>query len=172
MAESVLKTLIEIGPKVYENPADYDSMANLMWCSTMALNGIISMGVPQDWAAHTIGHELTAFHGLDHARTLAIVLPGIWSVLRSEKKDKLLQYASRVFDIIDGEENERISKAILKTVEFFESLNIPTKLSEYSIPAQTIDLIVERFKNRKWLGIGDRQLITPNIVREILVYQL
>lgn len=172
MAESVLKTLIEIGPNVYKNPADYDSMANLMWCSTMALNGINSVGVPQDWATHTIGHELTAFHGIDHARTLAIVLPGIWSVLRNEKKEKLLQYASRVFNINGGDENERISQSILKTVEFFESLGIPTKLSEYNIPAQTIDLIVERFKNRKWLGIGDRQLINPDIVREILVHQL
>jgi NADP-dependent alcohol dehydrogenase len=172
MAESILKTLIEIGPKVYKNPSDYKSMANLMWCATMALNGIISVGVPQDWATHTIGHELTAFHGIDHARTLAIVLPGVWSVLRNEKKEKLLQYASRILEINNGEDNDKINTAILKTSAFFESLGIPTKLSNYGIKEDTIERIVERFKKRRWNAIGDRQLITPEKVNKILLNQL
>lgn len=172
MAEAILKTLIEIGPKVYDDPKDYESMANLMWNSTMALNGIISVGIPQDWATHMIGHELTAFHGIDHARTLAIVLPGLWSVLKNHKKEKLLQYASRVLDISEGNENQKIEQAILKTVDFFESLGIATRLSSYGVKEDTIEKIVKRFSDRKWLGIGDRQLITPEIVRQILTHQL
>ena len=87
-AEAILITLIEEGPGVYKNPADYEAMSNLMWSATMALNGLISCGVPGDWSVHTIGHELTAWHGIDHARTLAIVLPGLWKVLKEEKKGK------------------------------------------------------------------------------------
>lgn len=171
-AESILQTLIEVGPKVYNNPADYDAMANLMWCATMALNGNISCGVPTDWSVHTIGHELTALYEIDHARTLAIVLPGIWKALRNEKKEKLLQYADRIWNIQGGNENERIDKAIEKTVEFIESLEIKTKLSDYKLGKEAIHAIVDRFENRGWKAIGDRQLITLDVVRKALEYQL
>jgi len=172
MAESILKTLIEIGPAVFRNPHDYDAMANLMWCATMALNGVISVGVPQDWATHSIGHELTAYHNIDHARTLAIVLPGLLLVLRKEKREKLLQYADRIWDIKLGSEDEKIEKAVGKTISFFESLGIQTRLSNYGVLTGTIDLIVKRFRDRKWLGLGDRQLVTPEKVKEILMHQL
>ncbi len=172
MAEAILSTLMEEGPKVYQNPSDYNAMANLMWCSTMALNGIISSGVPGDWMIHNIGHELTAFHGIDHARTLAIVLPGVWKVFREEKKEKLIQYADRVLGIASGTEEEIIDKAIQKTADFFESLGIQTKLSDYELDSTTIDKIVERFVSRGWNGIGDRQLGTQEKVREILETQL
>ncbi len=171
-AESILKTLIEEGPKVYENPADYNAMANLMWCSTMALNGTISTGVPSDWAVHTIGHELTALYEIDHARTLAIVLPGIWKALRNEKKEKLLQYAHRVWNIYGGTDNEKIEKAIQKTVDFFESFGIDTQLNKYQLGKESINKIVDRLENRGWKVFGDRQLVTLEIVRKALEYQL
>jgi NADP-dependent alcohol dehydrogenase len=171
-AESILKTLIETGPKVYKNPADYDSMANLMWCSTLALNGLISCGVPGDWIIHMIGHELTAFHGIDHARTLAIVLPGVWSVFRTEKKEKLLQYAERIWDIREGSDEVKINGAINQTVNFFESLDIRTKLKDYEVGEDTVDKIIQRFQKREWTSIGDREMGTPEKVREILVHQL
>lgn len=172
MAEAILSTLFEEGPKVYKNPNDYNAMANLMWCSTMALNGIISSGVPGDWIIHMIGHELTAFHGIDHARTLAIVLPGVWEVFRKEKKEKLIQYADRVLGIRTGTEDEIIDKAIQKTAEFFESMDIPTSLSDYEVESTTIDKIVERFISREWNAIGDREMGTPEKVREILQNRL
>jgi len=171
-AESILLTLIEEAPKVYANPSDYDAMANLMWCATMALNGTISCGVSSDWSVHMIGHELTAFYEIDHARTLAIVLPGIWKALRVEKKAKLLLYAERVWKIMGGSDDEKIDKAIQKTVDFFESLEVPTKLSEYNLGNIAIDRIVERFEERKWKAIGDRQLVTLEIVRKALEFQL
>lgn len=172
MAEAILITLMEEGPKVYANPSDYNAMANLMWCSTMALNGLISSGVPGDWMVHQIGHELTAFHGIDHARTLAIVLPGVWKVFREEKKEKLVQYANRVLGIVSGTEEEIIDKAIKRTVDFFESLGIQTKLRDYEVNSTTIDNIIERFVARNWNGLGDRELGTPEKVREILETQL
>lgn len=171
-AEAILITLIEEGPKVYSDPSDYDSMANLMWSATMALNGLISCGVPGDWSVHSIGHELTALHGIDHARTLAIVLPGLWKTLREEKKEKLLQYGNRVWNINSGSEEQRITAAIDKTVKFFESLNVPTHLSDYNVKAKTIDEIVSRFEKRSWVKLGDRGLTTPSVVRKALEYQL
>ncbi len=168
-AESILKTLIEEGPKVYKDPKNYESMSNLMWSATMALNGLISCGVPGDWSVHDIGHELTAYHNIDHARTLAIVLPGIWHVLKEEKKEKLLQYGERVWNITGGTDDERTDEAINKTIEFFESLGIKTRFSDYNIPAETIDKIVDRFKKRGWLfGTGDRKLVTLGVVRKVL----
>jgi len=171
-AEAILLTLIEEGPKVYANPADYEAMANLMWSATMALNGLIMCGVPGDWSVHSIGHELTALHGIDHARTLAIVLPGLWKTLKEEKGQKLLQYGERVWNITKGTEEERIDAAIDKTAEFFESLGIKTRLSDYGVKKDTIDKIVRRFEDRKWLTLGDRGLITPEATRKALEYQL
>lgn len=171
-AESILLTLIEEGPKVYANPADYDAMANLMWCATMALNGLIQCGVPGDWSVHSIGHELTALHDIDHARTLAIVLPGLWTVLKDEKREKLLQYGERVWKITGGTEEERITRTINRTVEFFESLDIKTRLSDYGVNQDTIDKIVRRLENRGMISFGDRQLITPVVVRKVLEHQL
>jgi NADP-dependent alcohol dehydrogenase len=98
-AESILKVLIDEGPKTLAHPRDYDARANLVWAATWALNGAIGVGVPQDWATHTIGHELTALHGIDHARTLAIVLPVLMQEQRGQKREKLLRYAARVWNL-------------------------------------------------------------------------
>lgn len=171
-AESILQTLIEIAPKVYANPADYEAMSSLMWSATFALNGVIDSGVPVDWATHMIGHELTVLHGIDHGRTLAIVLPGLWSVLKDAKKDKLLQYGARVWNITDGTADERFEKTIARTVEFFESVDIKTRLSDYDVHQDTIDTIIDRFEKRGWKAFGDRQLVTPQVVRQILEHQL
>lgn len=170
-AESILKTLIEEGPKVLANKTDYDAAANFMWSATMALNGLIGVGVPQDWATHMIGHELTAYHGIDHAQTLAIVLPGIMHIMRDQKRSKILQLGERVWGIIDGADAERIDKTIQKTVEFFESVGIQTKLPDYSVPVETIDTICTRFEKRRF-KIGEKANIGPNEIRLILENRL
>jgi NADP-dependent alcohol dehydrogenase len=171
-AEAILVTLIEEGPKAYKDPCSYEDMSNLMWSATMALNGLIGCGVPGDWSVHSIGHELTALHGIDHARTLAIVLPGLWKTLKEEKKEKLLQYGQRVWNITEGTEEERIQAAIYRTEGFFESLGINTRLSDYNVGQDTIDKIVARFEERKWIALGDRGLTTPEVTRKALEIQL
>ncbi|MBE0675246.1 MAG: iron-containing alcohol dehydrogenase, partial [Bacteroidales bacterium] len=171
-AEAVLKTLTEEGPKVYANPADYEAMSNLVWSASMALNGLLSCGVPGDWSVHDIGHELTALHNIDHACTLAIVLPGIWTVLFEEKKDKLVQYAERVWNITEGTADKRASLAITRTEEFFNSLGIKTRLGDYGVGRETIDKIVGRFTDRNWLATGDRRLVTPEVIRKVLESRL
>ena len=167
-AESLLQTLIEIAPKVVEESADYDTRANLMWTATMALNGLIGAGVPQDWSTHMIGHELTALHNIDHARTLAIVLPANMQVRRAQKRDKLLQYAERVWHIVDGDEEQRIDAAIARTRVFFEDLGLPTRLADYQLGAKDIDEVIKQLEAHKLTKLGEHQDISLDVSRRIL----
>jgi alcohol dehydrogenase YqhD (iron-dependent ADH family) len=168
IAEGILQTLIEIGPKVVENPTDYALASNFMWSCTMALNGLIQKGVPSDWATHMIGHELTAIYGIDHARTLAIIAPSLYKVMFETKKGKLAQYGKRIFNL-EGTEDEIANEAINKTVAFFHTMGMDTKLSEYTTDySKTADFIVNRFNERGWKGLGEKQNITLEKVKEIV----
>ncbi len=100
--------------------------AKIMWAATQALNGLIGAGVPQDWATHMPGHELTAMHGRRSRQTLAIVLPALWNEKRDAKREKLLQYAERVWNITEGSDDQRIDAAIAATRQFFEQMGVPT----------------------------------------------
>lgn len=168
MAESILLTLIEEGPKTYANPQDYDARANMMWCATMALNGLIGVGVPQDWSTHAIGHELTALHGLDHAQTLAVVLPSMMNVQRHAKREKLIQYAQRVWGIAGADGDAAIDQAIAKTRAFFESLGVPTRLSGYGVGDEQFAEIVARFERRGETSLGERGEVAPATIRQVL----
>jgi len=168
IAESILQTLIQVGPEVVENPKDYALASNFMWSCTMALNGLIQKGVPSDWATHMIGHELTALYGIDHARTLAVVGPNLYRVMFETKKGKLAQYGKRIFNLT-GTEDEIANEAINKTVEFFHTMGMDTKLSDYTKDFEkTADFIVNRFEERGWLGLGEKQNITLEKVKEIV----
>ncbi|MGL5868361.1 iron-containing alcohol dehydrogenase [Clostridium chrysemydis] len=167
-AEGILLTLLEIGRETIDNPTDYDIRANLVWCATMGLNGLIGAGVPGDWATHMIGHELTAMFGIDHGKTLAVILPSLWNVLRESKAKKLLQYGERVFNITEGTEDERIDLAIDKTREFFESLGIKTRLSDYGVKKEHIDDIVTALEEHNMIAIGEKGEVTPEVSRKIL----
>jgi NADP-dependent alcohol dehydrogenase len=170
-AESILTTLIEEGPKVLADRKDYDAAANFMWSATMALNGLIGVGVAQDWATHGIGHELTAFHGIDHARTLAIVLPGVMNIKRESKKEKILQYGKRIWGINDGTNDEKIDAAIAKTVEFFESVGLPTTLPAYHVQEESVSKIVARFEKR-FYKLGEKADIGYKEIEQILMDRL
>jgi len=168
-AEAILQTLVEIGPKTLANPQDYDARATFVWTATMALNGLIGCGVPQDWATHMIGHELTALYGIDHARTLAVVAPHLYRVLRRDKAAKLLQYGERVWGIREGAEEERIEAAIRRTEEFFESLGVPTRLARYEgVRPETPKEVASRLERRGMTKLGERGAVAPAVVEEIL----
>lgn len=168
IAESILQTLIDVGPKVVENPADYPLASNYMWCCTMALNGLIQKGVPSDWATHMIGHELTALYGIDHARTLAVIAPNLYKVMFETKKEKLAQYGKRIFNLV-GTDEEIAHKAINKTAAFFHIMGMDTKLSEYTEDySKTADFIVNRFQERGWKSLGEKQNVTLEKVKEIV----
>ncbi|WP_270993512.1 iron-containing alcohol dehydrogenase [Listeria seeligeri] len=167
-AESLLQTLIEIGPDVIdENNHDYNTRATFMWSATNALNGTLSRGVPQDWASHGLGHEITALYGIDHARTLAIVLPSLLNVRRNEKREKLVQYAERVWGVTTGTQDAKIDAAIAKTREFFESLGAGTKFSDYGLGEEVVDQLVNQLERHGLTSISERGDQTLEVSRQI-----
>ena len=173
-AEGLLQTLIEIAPAALAEPPDYDSRANLMWTATLALNDLIGAGVPQDWATHMIGHELTALYGIDHARTLAIVLPSLLQVQRGSKRAKLLQYGERVWGICSdsASDDARIDQAIARTRAFFEGVGIGTRLSDYGLGTEAVDAVVAQLTAHGMVALGEQRSITPEVSRAILLAAL
>ena len=167
-AEGLLHTLIEEGPRVFAEPDNMDVRENLMWSATMALNGLIGAGVPQDWSTHMLGHEITALYGLDHAQTLAIVLPRMMHAMRQQKEAKLLQYAERIWGISEQDNNIAINLAIEKTVAFFHSVNMPTRFSDYQLGEEIVDAIVEQLERHGMVALGENQQVTLDISREVL----
>lgn len=167
-AEGLLQTLIEEGPKALAEPENYDVRANVMWAATMALNGLIGQGVPQDWATHMIGHEITALYGLDHAQTLAIVLPALMQQQRATKRAKLLQYGQRVWQLQHQDEERLIDEAISHTRQFFERMGVPTRLADYGIKADAVDKLVDKLVQHKMIKLGEHRDITPEVSRSIL----
>lgn len=167
-AEGILQTLIEVGKATIENKEDYDARANLVWCATMGLNGLIGAGVPQDWSCHMIGHELTAKYGIDHGKTLAILQPTIWEARKDKKHNKLVQYAERVWHITEGSEDEKVDLAIKKTREFFESLGIKTYLSDYGVKEEELEDIVKALEDHGMIKLSETGDLTLEVSREIL----
>lgn len=166
-AEGILQTLIEVGPKTLADKEDYDMRANLVWCATMGLNGLIGAGVPGDWSCHMMGHELTAMFGMDHGKTLAVLQPAIWAVRKEKKVAKLAQFAERVWNITDGSDSEKADKAIAKTREFFESLGIKTHLSDYGIKEEQIEDLVKALEEHEMTALSETGDLTPSVAREI-----
>lgn len=167
-AEGLLLTLIEEGPKALAEPENYAVRANIMWAATLALNGLIGAGVPQDWATHRIGHELTAQFGLDHAQTLAILLPNVLTLCKNAKRAKLLQYATRVWNITQGDEDSRINQAIAATRAFFEQMQLKTYLRDYGIDQSHLAVIAEQLKAHDNVTLGEHKNITPEISQRII----
>ena len=168
-AEGILQTLVEIGPRLLTaTEPDYDDRASLVWAATLALNGLIGAGVPQDWSTHMIGHELTALHGIDHARTLAIVLPAMLQERRTQKQAKLLQYGERVWGITSGTPDERVDAAIERTRAFFEAMGIPTRLGAYGLGAEAIDVVMQQLQAHGMTQLGEQREVTLEVSRRVL----
>ncbi|MEY1578632.1 iron-containing alcohol dehydrogenase [Providencia manganoxydans] len=171
-AEGLLKTLIDIGPKALATPHDYDIRASLMWTATLALNGLIGVGVPQDWSTHMLGHELTALYGLDHAQTLAIVLPSMLIEKLPQKQAKLAQYAEQVWGVHDGSDKQKALQAIELTREFFERMQVKTRLSDYNLGQDVIEPLIESLTKNGMTALGEHHDITPEISRRVYVASL
>lgn len=171
-SETILKILVNDGPKALEDPTNYDVRANLMWASTWALNGWIAQGVAEDWATHLIGHEITALYGLDHAQTLAVVLPGIIEIACDDKEEKILQLGENVFGIYNNlSKTDRINLTIQAIVDFFEEMGVKTRLKDYNLGEEVIDAVVGRFKTRKW-KLGEKQQISFEEIEKALSLRL
>ena len=165
-AEVLLRTLRTLGEQFAERDSDA-WRANLMLAANQALNGFIGSGVPQDWATHMIGHELTALYGVDHGRSLAIVQPSLLRHQVEHKRAKLEQMARNVFGLSDG---DALAERCIDAIEaFYHSLGVATQLTEHDgDKAAAIDTIVARLESHGMVKLGERGGITPVESREIL----
>ncbi|MGH0002928.1 iron-containing alcohol dehydrogenase [Pseudovibrio ascidiaceicola] len=166
-AEALLRTLVQLGKSYPERDTD-EWRANLMYAANQGLNGLISCGVPQDWATHQIGHELTACFGIDHAQTLSIIQP---SLLRSQielKRAKLVQMGTTVFALPPSE--DLAEKTIDAIEEFYQQLAMPVRLSDANITDQNdIDTLMHIIESRDFLqAIGEHGKITPGVIKDIV----
>lgn len=167
-ALGVLKTLISEGPKVLENPNNYDARANVFWCATCGLNYWMAVGVVQDWATHGIGHELTAFYGLDHGQTLAIVMPRLLKNQEKYKQGKLAKLAREVFGVQETDDMKAADMAINRIEAFFNSIGMLTRLSDYNIDAkEAAEKIRERFAERH-TKLGEDGRINADVACDIV----
>lgn len=167
-AESILQTLIEEAPVVLKEPANYEARSNVMLSAAMAMNGFLRAGVPMDWASHMISHEISSLIGIPHARALAVVVPPYLNYCREAKKEKLLQYGKRVWEISEPSEDKCVELALKKTLEFFEMLGFKTSLKDYGISNKEIEKIVKQLASHKMVKLGENRSITPEVVRIIL----
>ncbi|NHN83243.1 iron-containing alcohol dehydrogenase [Acetobacter musti] len=168
-AEGLLHVLLDVADVTLAEPENYDARACLMWAATLALNGLIGAGVPQDWSSHLIGHELTALYGLDHARTLAVVLPATLQVRRGEKRAKLIQYAERVWGVRDGTGDEKIDAAIGLTRAFFERLGFETRLSGYDLGRDDVSALLKALERTHGASyaLGENRTVTPDVATAV-----
>lgn len=171
-AEGLLLTLIEEGPLALAHPDDYKVRANVMWTATMALNGLIGAGVPQDWATHMVGHELTALYNLDHAQTLAIVMPSMLRARKAGKRDKLLQFAERVWNLKGGDEDTRIEAAITRMEEFFEQMGVKTRLGDYGLGQKDVEAVLAVLEKHRMVKLGEKRDVTLDVTRKVLEMSL
>ncbi|MCB5196049.1 iron-containing alcohol dehydrogenase [Deefgea salmonis] len=169
LAEGILQTLIEVGPITLHDPDNYAARANMMWAANQALFGLVGLGQAQDWATHAMGHELTMLYGLDHARTLAIILPALWRYRFAAKQAKLTQMGRRVWQLT-GDDISVAQQAIAATEQFFIAMGLPTRLSDYQIDAtEAADRVAEQLIRHNRLLLGEKADLTPEDCRAILL---
>ncbi len=161
-AETLLKGLVALADS-WERRSETVWQENLMWLANQALNGLIGAGVPQDWATHMIGHELTAFYGIDHARTLAVIQPQLLRVMGKEKSEKIAQLGHNVFGIVDDNE-----KVIIEIEKIYQKVGISTKLNDYKIDNKVIANVTNGLKEKNMSFLGEKGEITLEKVTEIL----
>ncbi|WP_349919934.1 iron-containing alcohol dehydrogenase [Aeromonas veronii] len=172
LAEGLLQVLVDNGPRALAEPTNYLVRANLMWAASLALNGLIGRGVPQDWSTHAIGHQLTALHGLDHAQSLAVVLPSLLREQASQKQEKLAQFAERVWHSRREDRALRIEEAIIRTEQFFQQMGVGTRLADYGLDASCIPGICSNLKRFDLTALGEHQDIDPDKVARILSHAI
>ncbi|WP_368195381.1 iron-containing alcohol dehydrogenase [Aeromonas sp. R2-2] len=172
LAEGLLQVLVENGPKALAEPTNYQVRANLMWAASLALNGLIGCGVPQDWASHAIGHQLTALYGLDHGQSLAVVLPALLRERAAQKQEKLAQFAERVWHSSREDYALRIEEAIIRTEQFFQQMGLGTRLADYGLSESCIPAVCSNLKRVGRTALGEQQDIDPDQVARILARAL
>ena len=165
-AETLFRGLVKLAD-TWENRRTYTWLENLMHIVNQALNFQIGAGVPQDWSTHLIGHELTAYYNLDHARSLAVVQPYLLEVMNEDKKEKIAQLGKNVFGI------QNDNKAVIKAIEaVYNKVGVPTKLSAYEIDDKVISNVSAALTKNGYTAMGENANITLDKVATILTMSM
>jgi NADP-dependent alcohol dehydrogenase len=165
-AQTILKGL-HVLAQDWANRHDALWQENLMLLANQALNGFIGSGVPQDWATHMIGHEITAFYGLDHAQSLAVVQPHLLRVMIEDKQEKLTLMGKEVFDMPHNYE------MVIEAIEYmYQSIGVPTKLSAYKTDDKVVSNITKALESHGMIAIGEKGNVTLEKVALILEMSL
>jgi alcohol dehydrogenase YqhD (iron-dependent ADH family) len=144
IAESIVKTCVKYCPVLLEQPDNYEARANLMWASSLAVNGLPSAGKSGAWVCHPIEHELSAFYDITHGVGLAVLTPR-WMryTLNDTTVDRFAEYAANVWGVEDGDKFVSANKGIDLTEQFFKDCGIPMTLGELGIGRENFDKMAE-----------------------------
>ena len=169
LSEAILKTCIKYGPILLDNPEDYEARSNIMWASSLALNGLLSFGKDVCWSVHPMEHELSAFYDITHGVGLAILTPR-WMeyVLDENSLDKFVEYGVNVWDIDNSLDKKEIAgKSIEATFNFFKSLGVAMSLREVGIDNSKLELMAEALIENKGGNIEGYRLLDKDAILEI-----
>lgn len=165
-SETLLRVLLEWGPELVETQSP-EACENVMWAANQALNGLIAAGVPGDWSTHMIGHAITALHGIDHARSLTMVMPSLFRYKLDDKEAMLARYGRNVFGIMNLDDRETALQAIAKTEEFMARMGCPVRISQ-AIDDFDAEALIRHLETVGHTALGEKDDIGPPQVREIL----
>ncbi|WP_103108989.1 iron-containing alcohol dehydrogenase [Brevibacillus reuszeri] len=167
-AESILKTVIENADRVLANPEDYDARANILYCGTMALNGTLPVGVETDWATHSIEHAVSAVYDIPHGGGLAIIFPKWMRYVYRENVARFVRFAVEVWNVDPtGKTDDEVAlEGIAATEAFFARIGAPTRLADYEIDDQHLQLMAE--KATPYGPIGNFKKLSSEDVAQIL----
>lgn len=144
-SEALVRTIIKHGTVLLDDPVNYESRAQLAWCSTMALNGINAIGrFGGDFASHTIEHSISAFYpNVAHAAGLAVIFPNWMKYVCSTDFEKFAQFATHVFGLKDDSKKNLAYKGINTLQNFYKSIKAPVTLKELGVKLNDIEIIAE-----------------------------
>jgi NADP-dependent alcohol dehydrogenase len=168
-SEVLLRTLIEWGPKLLEDNSA-EARENVMWAANQALNGLIGTGVRQDWSTHMIGHAITAIYGIDHARTLSLVMPSLLRFKADRKQVMLARYARNVWGVAATDDKMAAEQGIDLTEGFFRRMGLPVKPADVAPIEISPDDVIAHLQRAGQIRLGEMADITPLQVRDILVH--
>ncbi|MFC4799864.1 iron-containing alcohol dehydrogenase [Neobacillus sp. GCM10023253] len=146
MCESLLITVMETAPKLLEDLENYDHRATILYCGTMALNGILNMGYRGDWATHNLEHAVSAVYDIPHGGGLAILFPHWMEHNLKVKPERFKQLAERVLGVnCEGKSAEEAGlEGIRNLREYWNSIGAPARLADYDIDESKLDLMADR----------------------------
>lgn len=167
VAEGVLTAIVTEAPKVMADPCDYQARANIMWCGTLAHNGICGTGRREDWVSHAMEHEISAVYGVTHGAGLAVVFPAWMTFMAHHRPQRGAQLARRVFGVAESDDTAAALEGISRLKDFFRSLGLPVTFTQLGVENPDIDLLVGKLTENKGAKFGGYYEITPEVSAEI-----